>query len=100
MVGSVMVGSVTGFGISLITLLGLEGYNLLAFHPARMFLLVRSLSLCRAVWIGEMLLADCTYTSSLQSVNLVTIGCFQRGNAEYNVYHTRNCEESGRYLLL
>jgi hypothetical protein len=44
-VNSVIVGSVTGFGISLITLLGLEGYNPLTFYPTRIFLLVRALSL-------------------------------------------------------
>jgi hypothetical protein len=33
-----IVGSVTGFGVSVSTLSGLKGYRPLAFHPARMFL--------------------------------------------------------------
>jgi hypothetical protein len=34
---------------------------------------------CRAEEGSKMLLADCIHTSSLESINLVAIGCFQRG---------------------
>ena len=41
------VGPAAGFGIPVSTLSGLKEYKPLAFHPARIFLLVRALSLAR-----------------------------------------------------
>ena len=45
MVGLAAVSLEAGFRISASILLGLKGYKPLAFHPARMFLLVKALSL-------------------------------------------------------
>ena len=45
MVGLAAVGSKAGFGISVSILLELKGYKPLAFHPARIFLLIKALSL-------------------------------------------------------
>jgi len=60
------------------TLSGLNGNKPLAAHPAVMFLFVNPLSLA-GLYRGEMLLADCICTSSIQSFNLVAIGYLQGG---------------------
>jgi len=78
-----MAGSAGGAGILLSTLSGLNGNRPLAAKPALIFFGVNTLSPCGAIQSSKVLLADRIYTSLLESINLVTIGCLEWGKRCY-----------------